>query len=357
MNDNIYLKRIEKIKDEAACLCVDAVLITKPENKYYLSGFKSTNYYIVLTQKRNYLLTDFRYIESAGKKSNIFDIVPISNQYTIFDFLGEIKADSLGIEENNITYSFYKELKKMISAKIVCLEGCIEKLRKIKDIYEIRNIRTAAEIADSAFNYIIEKIRPEMTEKEIATELEFHMKKNGADGLSFDMIVASGERSSLPHGVASDRIVRPGDFITLDYGCIINGYCSDMTRTVAVSYVSREQHEIYDLVRKAQEKALESIKPGKKCSEIDKTARDIISDSGYGKQFGHGLGHGVGLEIHEAPVMNALSEDVLLENMVVTVEPGIYLSDCFGVRIEDLIVVSDYGIINLTSSSKELLIL
>lgn len=357
MNNDIYFQRLQKVKEEASCRNIDAALITKAENKYYLSGFKSTHYYIVLTEQKDYLLTDFRYLESAKGKSDLFEIVCLTNHYTIFDFINDLHPESLGIEEKNITYDFYRELKGTVSERIVCLETFVEKSRMIKDQFEIQNIKAAAQIADSAFEHITEYIRPEMTEKEIALELEFYMRKQGADSLSFDTIVASGERSSLPHGVASDRVIKNGDLITLDFGCMVNGYCSDMTRTVGVSHIDEEQREIYHIVKKSQAQALVGIKPHKTCTEIDRISRDIIQGYGYGEAFGHGLGHGVGLEIHEAPTLNAASSHILIPDMVVTVEPGIYLSNRFGVRIEDLIVISDYGIMNLTSSTKELLIL
>ncbi|MEG1931440.1 MAG: M24 family metallopeptidase, partial [Anaerovorax sp.] len=215
----------------------------------------------------------------------------------------------------------------------------------------------AAAIADDGFSHIVTFIQPGLTELEIALELEFYMRKNGGESVSFDVICASGQRSSLPHAVPGQRCIRKGDFIVLDFGCKVNGYCSDMTRTVAVGSVTEEQKKIYQLVYRAQMECLKQLHSGMRCSDFDKIARDLFIKEGYGAYFGHGLGHGVGLEIHEAPTANSRSKEVFQENMLITVEPGIYLEKKFGVRIEDLAIIEKRGIINLSNSTKELLIL
>jgi Xaa-Pro aminopeptidase len=237
------------------------------------------------------------------------------------------------------------------------LKGFIEELRRVKSEDEIALIAKAEAISDEAFSHVIKLIKPGMTELEIAMELEFQMRRAGASGVSFDTIVASGKRSSMPHGVATDKKVEIGDFITMDYGCIYQGYCSDITRTIALGQVDEKQETVYNLVRKAQEEALAAIKAGVTGKEVHMAAQNVFQDAGYGAFFGHGLGHSVGLEIHEEPRFSPKAEDVMQENMVITVEPGLYLPNWGGVRIEDLVVIKKDGYINLTHSPKELIIL
>jgi len=213
----------------------------------------------------------------------------------------------------------------------------------------------AARIADKAFNRICKLIKPGITERDIALELEFYMKKLGATSTSFTSIVASGERSALPHGTATDKKIKEGEFLTLDFGCVYNGYCSDMTRTVVIGKANERQREIYSVVLEAQEKALKYIKPGVKGCDVDRVARDIIKEKGFGQYFGHGLGHSLGLEIHESPRLSPTSNDILQEGMVVTDEPGIYIPDFGGVRIEDLVLVTATGFEVLSNSPKELI--
>lgn len=336
---------------------ISILLLSKPEDKYYFSGFVSSNYYIVITDKDNFLVTDFRYIEAAQGKKGLFEIVQIDNQVTLFDFLRKYDKMVLGFEERHMTVLEFKKLRKIFPLKrLSFVQDMIEQIRMIKDEEEIAHIKRAAHIADEAFTYVLDCIKPGVTEKEIALELEFFMKKSGASHLSFDSIVASGYQSSKPHATASDKVIEYGDVLTMDFGCVFNGYCSDMTRTVAVGSITSEQKEVYETVKQAQQEALNKICAHKKASYIDKTARSIIESAGYGSYFGHGLGHGVGLEVHESPRLNPSCDIVLEKNMVVTVEPGIYLPQKFGVRIEDLVVVLDDGIQNLTSSKKELII-
>lgn len=337
---------------------IDVFLISKPEDKFYLSGFEASHYFIILIEDKNYLLTDFRYFEAANDKKDIFDIVRIDAHFSVFDFLSKYDKIKLGIEEKHLSALEYKKLLKQYSSEnIVGGQEIIETQRMIKDKSELQLIKNAAEIADDAFKHLLAFIKPGLTEREVALELEFHMKKQGASGLSFDTIVASGKRSSLPHGTASDKILEKGDLITLDFGCIVECYSSDMTRTIALGQISDEQKRVYHIVKDAQERALKTLKAGIEASLADKAARDIIEAEGFGEYFGHGLGHGVGLEVHEGPRLSPASEVFLEENMVVTVEPGIYIPMQFGTRIEDLVVVTNDGINNYTSSTKELIII
>ena len=227
----------------------------------------------------------------------------------------------------------------------------------IKNEQEIQSISKAAALGDRCFSHILGFIEPGMSEKQIAAEVERYLFENGAEGLAFDTISVSGERSCLPHGEPTDKLIRKGEFLTLDFGAVIDGYCGDMTRTVAIGSVTPLMRKIYDIVLEAQMAAIDLIKAGISCYDADKAARDIIVKAGYGEQFPHGLGHGVGTQVHEAPTLNAKSKEILEKNMVITIEPGIYIPDHFGVRIEDLAIVTEFGIINKVNSRKDLIIL
>ncbi len=227
----------------------------------------------------------------------------------------------------------------------------------IKNEKEIESISKAAALGDRCYEHILGFIKPGMTEKQVAAEIERFLYENGAEGLAFDTISVSGNRSCLPHGEPTDKIIEKGEFLTLDFGAVIDGYCGDMTRTIAIGFVTPEMKRVYDTVLEAQRAAMDFIKAGVRCFDADKIARDIISEAGYGEYFVHGLGHGVGRLVHEAPTLNARSEEILASNMVVTIEPGIYIPEQFGVRIEDLAIVTDFGIINKVESRKELIIL
>ena len=227
----------------------------------------------------------------------------------------------------------------------------------IKNQQEIETISKAAALGDKCFSHILGFIEPGMSEKQVAGEIERFLYENGAEGLAFDTISVSGERSCLPHGEPTDKLIQKGEFLTMDFGAVIDGYCGDMTRTVAVGFVTDEMRRVYETVLEAQLAAIQFIRAGVSCYDADKVARDIITDAGYGEYYPHGLGHGVGTLVHEAPTLNAKSEEVLEKDMVITVEPGIYIPNKFGVRIEDLAIVADFGIINKVESKKELIIL
>ncbi len=353
-------RRIDKVRKEMERRNIDTFLVSKTENKNYLSMFYSSSFDIIITQDRNYLLTDFRYIESASELEPLYDVIQLTPEYTLYDFLEEEEPLCLGLEFSDVTMNVCKRLEEALEECDTAFEdagGIVEKCRMIKDDGELEKIRQAARIADEAFGYILGEIRPGVSEKEIAWLLEKKMRESGASGLSFDTICASGIRSSMPHAHPTDELIQNGDFVTMDFGCVFEGYCSDMTRTVAVGYVTDEQREVYNVVLKAQRAACEAIRPGITGQQADAAARNVITDAGYGHCFGHALGHGVGLEIHEAPTANPRSIEVLEKNMLITVEPGIYLPKKFGVRIEDLSVVGDSAIINLVTSEKELIIL
>ena len=355
----IIEKRLEKFKEKLRDKGIEAAFITKRENYMYLSGFTGTSAYLIITQEEAVLVTDFRYEQQAAEQAPFFHVIKYQGDvFNAFNELLEKKAiQQLGFEESDLTYKQYTEYKNKLQVKdFIPLGGIVETMRMIKDQEEIKIIRKAVEIADNAFTHVLTYIKPGITEIEIAAELEYSMKRQGAKGPSFETIVASGGRSSMPHGTATDKKIKQGDTITLDFGAIYKEYCSDMTRTVFVGEPSEEMKRIYAIVLEAQRKSLEGAKKGLTGKEIDSIARDLIVKAGFEKNFGHGLGHGVGIEVHEEPRLSPSGNIVMDNNMVVTVEPGIYVPRLGGVRIEDMIVIQDDKPLILTKSTKELVI-
>lgn len=354
MDKNI--KRISRIRTLLNEKNLDGILVFKPENRRYLSGFTGSTGYVIVTRSTCKFITDFRYIEQARNQCKGFEIVQICHEKTIVDILNGLGITRLGVEEDYMTLEQFTKFNNELEAiEILPLEASILKMRSIKMEDEIINIEKAAEIADQAFDHILNFIKPGISELSIALELEFFMRKRGASRLSFEPIVASGKRSSLPHGLASNKILEVGDLVTLDFGCVYNGYCSDMTRTLVLGKANERQKEIYGLVLEAQLGSLGAVKPGITGAELDSVARTIITDKGYGQYFGHGLGHGVGLEIHELPKINSKGNLPIDVGMVLTIEPGIYIPDFGGVRIEDLLVVTEAGYKLLSKSTKDLI--
>jgi Xaa-Pro aminopeptidase len=356
----IKLNRIAMLRERMNTEELDAILVTSGFNRRYISGFTGSSAYLLITSDKAYLLTDFRYIQQAEEQAPEFEI--IRHQGSLSEEVGKqlqkLKVHTIGFEKQHVTYATYEELQqRAANVKWVPIEGILEELRLIKTEQELATIQKACQIADDAFQHILGYIKPGVTEKEAAIELEFKMRKLGAQGPSFDTIIASGERGALPHGVASDKIIRSGELVTLDFGAYYQGYVSDITRTVAVGEPSEKMKEIYEIVRLAQENGVANVKPGLTGKQADALTRDLIRDAGYGEFFGHSTGHGIGLEVHEGPGLSSKSDVVLKPGMIVTVEPGIYLPHVGGVRIEDDVVLTDNGCEILTKSPKNLIIL
>jgi Xaa-Pro aminopeptidase len=337
---------------------LDGLLITRPENRRYTSGFTGSSGHVLLTADRNLFITDFRYKSQAAAQCEGFEILLHNREKKVVDLINDLKLARLGFEDGFMTVKEHKAYTDDLEAtELVPIGEVVEKIRQIKSEEEIEAIRTAASIADRAFDHVLTMIKPGVTEREVALALEMQMKKLGATKLSFESIVASGKRGALPHGIASDKAIESGELVTLDFGCVYEGYCSDMTRTIAVGEVSDEMRKIYHTVLEAQEAALEAIRAGVTSESVDKVARDIIEKAGHGDHFGHGLGHAVGLEVHESPRLAPGAQDELAVGMVVTNEPGIYVPDLGGVRIEDLVLVTEEGCEILSRSPKELIVL
>ena len=353
------MTRLDKLRTEMIDKGLDALLVTSPYNLRYVSNFTGTTGLAVITLKKAYFVTDFRYTQQAAKQAQGFEIV--QNFGSIYDEVSRIvtkdNLNTLGFEENFITFRIYELLKEMIPCELVPVAGLIEELREVKDENEIATIRKACEIADSAFKFILGEIKTGMTEIEVANKLDFHMRSLGATGVSFDTIVASGVRSAMPHGVASEKRIEMGDMITLDFGCYYQGYVSDMTRTFAIGDPGQKLKDIHQLVLDAQLMVNEAAKPGITGVELDAVARNYFAKYGYADAFGHSTGHGIGLEVHEGPNVSRLAEKAFVPGNVITNEPGLYFRDLGGVRIEDDLVITETGNEVLVHSPKELIIL
>ncbi len=342
---------------------MDGAMITSDLNRRYFTDMKSSAGILLLTRKSACFIIDFRYIEKAKSVITDFNVVLQSDDVygQINDFFREEGAKRIGLETDCVTISDYsrycEKLPELTLSNDDSLSSLISELRSCKAPEEVELIKAAQAITDQTFTHILNFIRPGVTEREIAVEMEYTMRKLGASGLAFDSIVASGVNSSMPHAVPSDKKVETGDFVTLDFGAAYNGYCSDMTRTIAVGAISEEQRRVYDTVLTAQKMAIEAIPECKYYSDVDKVARDYIYSQGYEGCFGHGLGHSLGLFIHENPRFSMSCRELIQPNVIETVEPGVYLEGKFGVRIEDMVLITEEGAVDLTNSKKELITL
>lgn len=349
--------KLQWLRNTMASLDLQGLIISNPTNIKYLTNIDAEGI-LLLTRKDNIYITDGRYVEHVHSILTLFDEIIV---YNISDLSQDdyenffMFCENVGFEENYVTYAKYKELiRKYKINNLVETEHIIEKQRMIKDEEEVGNIQKACEITDNCFNYLLTYIRPGMTEKQIADEIDEYYKRR-TDGLAFDTIVASGENSSKPHAIPTNRKIEDNDIITIDMGCKVNGYCSDMTRTIFVGSIPEEVKKVYDLVLKNQVQTIEQMKDGVSTRLLTKMVENDFKLNGY--DLIHSLGHGVGLDIHEAPYVSYRSDAQLKENMVVTDEPGIYIPGKFGVRIEDTVQITKFGCISLTKSEKNHIII
>ena len=347
---------LKRLQNDIEAIGAGAFLVTNPANVRYLSGFSNPKDARVLVfANEMILITDGRYNAQAEAESKIdYKIFPITK--SLNEFIAElVKGKKLAIEANQISVAENNALTEILTYEPIASEDIVAKYRLVKTETELEQIRIAAKIADDAFSHILNYIKPGVKEVEIALELEGFMRKAGAEGLAFDSIVASGYRSSMPHGTASQKLIEAGDLVTLDFGANYNGYNSDMTRTVAVGQISEQAHMIYHSVLEAQEAALKAVKPNLDCKDLDAVARGILEKHELAEYFSHGLGHGVGIDIHEAPRLSMKSKDRLEPNMVITIEPGVYIPNKIGLRIEDLVFVTDNDYELVSKSNKNLI--
>ena len=339
----------------------DAVLLTSPQNRFYATGFRSSAGVALISARRAVFATDFRYFEDAGSKIKGFELVMSTTERTYTDiintFCREEGVETLAFEADAMSYTQYCAYAEKLAAKLVPEDGLLARLRHCKRGFELDRIEAAQRIAEGAFAKILERIKPGVRECDVAAELDYQMRLGGATGCSFDTIVVSGENGSLCHGVPGERVIQNGDFVTMDFGALWGGYCSDMTRTVAVGHVSDEQRKVYDTVLRAQEAGIAAAHAGIIGADLHQVAADIIAEAGYGAYFGHSLGHSLGIDVHDGPGAQPTNPNPLPEGVVVTIEPGIYIPGKFGVRIEDFVVLTPDGCRNFTRAPKELIIL
>lgn len=329
---------------------ISAIIVTDRKNVYYLSGFYGTAGYLAITPHKKLLVTDFRYIEQAKAQTTEYEVADIKD-FKLEDFFG---GETVAFENETISYAEYMSLSKK-TKNLVCADGILRTMRSVKDPNETEHIKKAVSISDKAFEHILKFIKPGVTENEIAAEIEYCMRKLGAERTSFDTIAVSGAHTSRPHAQPTDKKIKNGEFVVMDFGCTYKGYCSDMTRTVGVGGVSDDMKKVYNTVLNAQTSALKMLCEGVTGRQAHMCAEDIINKD-YKGTFGHALGHGVGLDIHEHPNLSLKNGIPLVRGNVVTVEPGIYIPDFCGVRIEDMGVVTQNGFDDFTKSPKELII-
>lgn len=368
-----YQERLERLRRQMRQRGVHYFLVAKFSDIHtgqsagirWLCGFSGSNGVLAVSRQRALLITDGRYQTQAQEETQgAVEVVVYTPSRTLADSFADALKESgifprqgkVGFEAARLPYDFYRALKKRYPLfTFVPLYGVVEGLQVIKGEAEVEAIRRATDISDRAFSQILPLIRPGVKESEVAAELSYRQRRLGAERDAFESIVASGPRSALPHGIASDKVIEEGEFVTLDFGCFASGYVSDLTRTVVVGKASSEQVKVYNVVKEAQMRAIEAVREGKLAREVDQVARQIIAEAGYSQYFTHGLGHGIGMEVHAAPRLNATSPDRLRAGMVVTIEPGIYIPGWGGVRIEDDILVTENGAEVLTQAPKDLI--
>ena len=354
---NRFTERLTRLRAELAKTEAEGFLITGEPNVAYFTGKKGNDCTLYVTAAEAFIITDFRYREMAGELTWL-TYWELGLGRSLYTFINERPEKTIGVEKDRLSLSVYLGLlEKCPEKKVLPLDDIVLDLREVKDEFEIEATKKACAVAMKAFDHMCGYLRPGLTERQAAAELEHFMKMNGADDLSFDTILITGAKTSYPHGVPGDDVIQKGDFVTMDYGCKVDGYCSDETRTVAIGSATQEMKDVYNIVLEAQMTACENIKAGMTGKECDALARDVITKAGYGEYFGHSLGHGTGLEIHENPRYAQTWDKPIKAGTIVSIEPGIYLPKKFGVRIEDLALVTENGIINFVTAPKELIIL
>ena len=352
-----FSHRLEKLRPKLAEKEIDAILVSHPENRYYLSGFDGSAGFLLITPQKAILATDFRYTEQARTQAPDYEILRITGN--MLDWLPQLVIDlklkRLGFEDGFITFVQYRQLTDVLKEsriKLIPTDGLVEYLRSVKEPGEIEIIAGAAEITDAAFAHIEGIIHAGMSEMEVAWEIEKFLREKGSQSLPFDIIVASGPNSALPHAKPSRRIIQSGEPVVMDFGARIGGYCSDLSRTVCIDSCDDTFNKVYDIVLGAQLAALAIIEEGMSGGEADSLSRTVIDEAGYGEAFGHGLGHGLGLAAHEKPRLGPGSTDKLASGMVFTIEPGIYLPGWGGVRIEDTAAIEN-GKVKVISKARK----
>lgn len=337
----------------------DLLIVSNLSNIRYLCGFTGSEGLLILSQNQGWFLTDSRYTSQAGEEVSGATVVEFANRLdSLAQVVLEEKAGKVAFEGGYTSYSSYREMgKKIPGVRFQAVDKELSDLRSVKDKDEGALLEKVARLASAALMETLAEVRPGARESDLAWSLECAMRKGGGEGKSFDFIVASGERGALPHGKASDKLLKKGELVTFDFGALYQGYCSDETVTVALGEPDPKGREIYEVVRCAQQLAIDAVRPGLPFKELDAVARDYIEAKGYGKYFGHGLGHGIGLDIHEPPTVSFRSAATIEEGMVFTIEPGIYLPGFGGVRIEDSVVVEGGGCRRITTVPKELMVL
>ena len=358
------MNHVQQIRARLEELELDAMLLTHQANRFYATGFMSsgTDGAALITKSKAFYFTDSRYTEAAEKRlSGVFELGTVTAKRGYETLFNEVIASEglrrVGFEDTYMTVAAYRKYKEKLSCELVAASDILKELRQVKDADEIQALTAAQRIAERALQEIYNDLRPGAVEREIAAKLQYLMLHYGAEDKSFDPIVVSGPNGSLPHGVPTERALREGEFVTMDFGCVCGGYCSDMTRTVAIGHVTDEMRRIYNTVLAAQSAGIEAARAGVTGKAVDAAARAVIADAGYGQYFAHSFGHGVGVEIHEYPNASSVNEKPLPVGAVISAEPGIYIPGKLGVRIEDVIVITETGRENLMTAPKELLIL
>lgn len=352
---NNFSRLRERLPDHG----LDAMLVTSEVSRRYVTGFHSTAGVALVTGTRSFFFTDSRYTEDAATRIKDAEVRPVSAGSDYYEQVKEALdgAGAVGFEDACMSYAEYGKWSKKLETELVPAQALISTLRESKSADEIELMKRAQAITDEAFLEVLELIKPGVRETDISAELQYRQLIKGAEGMSFPPIVVSGQNSSLPHGAPGERRLEKGDFVTMDFGCVCGGYCSDMTRTVAVGCVTEEMRLVYETVLAAQKVGISAFRAGVIGKEVDAAARKVIDEAGYGEYFGHGFGHALGMEVHETPGASPSETRALPEGAVISAEPGIYLPGRFGVRIEDVVIVTGEGAVNITKSPKELLVI